>query len=118
MVKTNHETASAIDYIHKIQELTGAIFIKCEKWCKGDLFPTFVFSTAGDDNCGYTIEIYYDDDTGWEITSRNIGFDYEALKNGVVPFLQILNYCQDVIKYEDIRKEFGIKEEKDEWLIL
>lgn len=118
MVKTNHETASAIDYIRKIQELTGVILVKCEKWWKGDLFPTFMFSTTGDAACDCTMEIYYDEDTGWKITSRNIGLDYETLKDEVVPFLQALNYGQDVIKYEDIRKEFGIEEEEDEWLIL
>lgn len=111
MVKTNHETASAIYYIRKIQELIGAILIKCKKGWKGDLFPTFMFSTTSDNHC--TIEIYYDDDIGWEITSRNISFDYETLKDGVVPFLQALNYSQDVIKYEDIRKEFGIEEEDE-----
>lgn len=113
MVKTNHETASVIYYIRKMQEFTGAILIKCEKCWEGDLFPTFMFSTTGDGNCDCAMEIYYDDDTGWKITSRNISFDYEALKDEVVPFLQALNYGQDVIKYDDICKEFDIKEEEE-----
>lgn len=57
------------------------------------------------------MEIYYNGTAGWEITDRCIGLNYKMLKNGIVPFLQVLNYCQAVIKYEDIRKEFGIEEE-------
>ena len=113
MVKTNQETASAIDYIHKIQELTDSKLIRCEKWNEGNRFPTFTFSTTGDDDYDYTMEIYYGGDSGWEVTDRCIGLNYKMLKNGIVPFLQTLNYCQDVIKYEDIRKEFGIEEEEE-----
>ena len=113
MVKTNHETASVIYYIRKMQGLTGAILIRCEKCCEGDLFPTFMFSTTGDDDYDCTMEIYYDDDTGWNITSRSIGLDYKVLNDEIVPFLQALNYGQDVIKYEDIRKEFDIEEEDE-----
>ena len=113
MVKTNHETASAIYYIRKIQAFTGAILIKCEKWHESDSFPTFMFSTTGNVDYDYAIEIYYDDDTGWKIESRRIGLDYKVLKDEIIPFLQALNYGQDVIKYEDIRKEFGIEEEDE-----
>ena len=69
--------------------------------------------SIGNDDYYHTMEIYYDDDTGWNTVSRNVGLDYKALKDGVVPFLQALNYGQDVIKYEDIRKEFGIEEENE-----
>ena len=111
MVKTNQETASVIHYIRRIQELTDSKLIKCEKWNENYRFPTFTFSTTDDDDYDYTMEIYYGGNAGWEVIDRCIGLNYETLKYEVVPFLQTLNYGQDVIKYEDIRKEFGIEEE-------
>ena len=113
MVKTNHETASAIDCIRKIQELTDSKLIKCEKWNESNRFPTFTFSITGDDDCDYTMDIYYGGNAGWEVADHCIGLNYKMLTIGIVPFLHLLNCCQATIKYEDIRKEFDI-EEKDE----
>lgn len=111
MVDGNIDTSFAINHIRKIQELTDSKLIKCEKWNESDRFPTFTFSTTGDDDYDYTMEIYYGGKEGWEVTDRCIGLNYKMLTIGIVPFLHLLNYCQAVIKYEDICKEFGIKEE-------